>query len=199
MDFFKQNGRKIIRDAILTFVITEVIVTFFALAGYVYYKNHGGYTRPISVPVLFSLAMSLFVTVMSILSSIVRGLYLQYKIKKILTDTSDKSIMPLFDDYSIELSNEKSKNFFTKEFLKGHIAGLPVVFEYHMHTRHSRPYFFFDFKVAKGGYLKLEDRIESRLTYNVNVFTGRLDRDIKPEVLKQAKLLKENGYLPVNE
>jgi hypothetical protein len=117
----------------------------------------------------------------------------------LLSDTSGRSIAPLFDDYSIALDFEKSKYFFTEEYIKGHIAGLPVQVRYHRSDQSSLAYISFDFLVAKKGYIKMEDRIDTRLSYHVNIFTKNLKKDIKPDILKQAKLLKQNGYLPIYE
>jgi len=199
MDFLKQNGKKVIRDIILIFFIVYVIITFIDMVFYFNSKNHEGNPGSIVPYLLCPIGFGVIVSLCTVFLQIRQSLSLAKRMKKMLSDTSGRSIAPLFDDFSIAFDFETSKYFFTAEYIKGHIAGLPVHVRYHPSSKSSFAYISFEFLVAKKGYIKMEDRIDTRLDYYVNIFTKKLRRDIKPDILNQAKLLKENAYLPVEK
>jgi len=188
-----------IRDIILVFIATDAFLTFLALAFYLNSRNHEGYTGSALPYLLYPLVISAFTSVFTMLSSMWQKNSVNKRIEKLIRDTSEISIMPLFDDYTVSLSDEKSKYFFTTQYLKGHIAGLPVEVHCNPGSRSSYANISIDIRVSKKGYVKMEDRIDTRLTYYVNMFTKKLEKDIKPELLKQIARLKENGYLPMSE
>ncbi len=121
-----------------------------------------------------------------------RGLSYFRVMKRIMDDTSEKSIHPLFDDgYTIVLNNEANSVFFTTERLKGDIGGLPVLVAFSQGSRASWPSLIFSFYPL--AHSSLGNRTSRYLSFKMGL-RNRLKKDVKPEVLQFVADLKGKGY-----
>ncbi|OJW98206.1 MAG: hypothetical protein BGO70_12140 [Bacteroidetes bacterium 43-93] len=113
-------------------------------------------------------------------------------IQRLTNDTSDYSVMPLFDSgYTIELENEKSWPFFTRPFISATISGLPVKVYYTPGGKTTSPRIHITFTpLMKAG----SKRIYSTGTsFKVRLYT-LLTKDVKPDILKCVEEAKAKGY-----
>ncbi len=138
--------------------------------------------------------------ILYVFRTILRGTTHFHVMDKLGNDsTSSTSITPLFDNgYTIELADKNSPFSFTKQCLKGSVSGGPVVVSFRQGGRGRYPRLSFSFM------LQVKDGSESNtneiIGFNMTSFVGGLSiwpylkKDIKPEVLRFAESLKEQGY-----
>ncbi len=124
----------------------------------------------------------------------IKGINYYRIIARLINDTSEKSIIPLFDDgFSIENADEKGKIEYTKENFKGTISGLPVEIRFFPADRATWSSLSFSFySLSKEGF---GSNVSRYISFNMN-WRNRLKKDVKPEVLKFVADLKERGYSP---
>jgi hypothetical protein len=179
--FWKLNNVKVLWVSLMVFVLLLGLVIFLN-------KIDG------SNFTMGSLTVPVIITPLVVIGYIIKGINYYKIIARILRDTSEKSIMPLFDSgVSIELTDEKSMITYTKENFKGTISGLPVDVSFYQADRTSWAHLYFSF----GPLVKTKSgkRIHRDVSFSINL-RNRLKKDIKPEVLKLVHDLKELGYVP---
>ncbi len=139
-----------------------------------------------------ALFVSISFLILTIPITIVRGLIFFKTINRFKNDTTENSIIPLFDNgYTILLDDLESKISFTKENLKGTIGGLPVEVFFRPPIRIEYPCLIFRF------YPLLQPDSGNDITKIIDFslsFRYRLKKDIKPDVLKFVADLKARGY-----
>jgi len=178
MKFWEYNGNKVILIAVMSFFGGVLCSIFLARDMNIFQRE----------AVVFSAVLCITATVVYT----VRGLSYFRTMKRIMEDTSDLSILSLFDDgHAVILGNEHSRIFFTTERIKGDISGIPVVVSFSQGSRASWPSLVFSFYPLY--HPTLGNRTSTYLSFKLNI-RNRLKKDIKPEVLQFVKELKAKGY-----
>ena len=174
-------------------VLNFIILGFFIGLICLYCYDDLNYDDLIAIMVV-SFTISFFSSFFLTSLYLLHGLGFFRTIKRLTEDTTEKSIMPLFDNgYSLELENLNSKFFFTTECLKGTISGLPVNVSFSQAYGYKWPSLGFSFSsLSESGF---RNNIIGYICFNLNI-RNRLKRDIKPEVLKFAADLNAKGYSP---
>ena len=151
-------------------------------------------TRTIDLHILNEAFCYLLVYVLPIylLFDLIWGVQFFRTISHISTDTSEKSILSLFDDgIHLELENDDSRIFYTKEYITGNISGLPVTIKYFPGGRFSQKYMEFSFfPLLKDG---SKEQLKRSTTFRLNIF-NKFNVDIKPIVRDYVSELIGEGY-----
>jgi hypothetical protein len=113
-------------------------------------------------------------------------------IRRLITDTSECSILPFFDsEYSIKLEDEKSLIFFATPYIDTTISGLPVKIRFNTSSKNSWSYLSIEFRpLGKEG---SNDLFSKTIEFKMYL-RKRLLTDVKPEILKFISDLKSAGY-----
>lgn len=177
MKFWEYNSNKVFLIAILSFL---GCIVFFMLVG-----TPG--LDPMKVLLLSGIGCVLTTVIV-----IIRGVNYFRTMKRITEEDTARSITELFDEgYSIILHNEHSRIFYTTEWLKGDIGGMPVVVSFSQGSRASWPALVFSFYPLY--HPTLGNRTSTYLSFKLSL-RNRLRKDIKPEVLQFVKDMKAKGY-----
>ncbi len=177
MKFWEYNSNKVLFMAALTFLAGAVILI---LTG-------AGETDPVGVVMFSAVICAVFTG-----TFVIRGINHFRTMRRITTDTSDRSILSLFDDgYSVVLNNENSRLFYTTERLKGEISGFPVIVSFEQGSRASWPTLVFSFFPLN--HPTLGNRTSAYYGVKLSL-RNRLRKDVKPDVLRFAKDLRDKRY-----
>jgi len=185
VDFWYYNKKKVIGLTLLSFLVSSL---FF---GSVYLADDR--TAPFGLIIAFTLLCA----IVPALITTIKGINFFKTIKRLLEDEGDRSILPLFDNgFEIQLVNEHSKLFFTKQEIHGSISGLPVRIAFWQSSRLNQAALFFSFSPLSHHLFgkKAERGISCRISLR-----NRLKKDIKPEILQFVEDLKSKGYTTSGE
>ena len=175
--FWRLNAKKVL--AIFLSYLAFMLGLFFVDA-----PNH-------IVPYDVVIGFSLFSLAIMSVGFYVPGINAFMVVRQLIEDTTNNSIMPLFDSgYTVGLIDEKSWIFFAKPCIKGTIGGLPVSVSYTRSDRSSWSHIDFIFSpLSKQG----SRRIYSSIIFFELRLKKRLQKDVKPEVLKCVAKAKADG------
>jgi len=114
-------------------------------------------------------------------------------IRRLTKDTTERSILPLFDsDYTIGLQHENSWLFFTIPCIKATICELPVTISFISSSRSRWSKIDFNFSpLSLSGSKRIYGTGISFTVY----LEKRLQKDVKPDILQCVKETKEKGYV----
>lgn len=115
-------------------------------------------------------------------------------IEKLLKDTSERSLMPLFDEgYTLVPEDKKNPLMLTTENLKAKIAGIPLTVSFIAGGDEGRyppsiKFVFYPLYHPKYSYEQ-----EKTLSFDLDS-SSNLTRDIKPDIQRFVEELKASGY-----
>ena len=187
--FWELNKRKLI----LLFVLMYVAgVVFFWLSLHAQMLDKG-HEVVFFIPFIFSLVLSVVFAI--------NGFVYFNVVEKIKNDTSQKSIMPLFDSgFTVELYDQRKLFAITKQSLRGTIFGYPVKVLFRLGNKYYWPILKFNFTVSSINVNEttFEESIWSKMPcfpYRM-VLLPQLRNDVKPDVIEFLEGLKDKGYVP---
>jgi hypothetical protein len=126
--------------------------------------------------IISSFFASLWITAMHVWG----GLIFFRAVKRIVEDTSETSIVPLFDNgYDVELQNETKLIRYTTPRLKVSISGIPTTITFWQDARSTFSNLTFDFYVSKNN-----SGVDTKAKVFPMGYKRRIQKDIKPDILK---------------
>jgi len=165
MNFWALNKQKVLRVFFLAFIGLFLFLIIIVRK-----------SKEINSIIISSFFASLWITAMDVWG----GLIFFRAVRRIIKDTSETSIAPLFDNgYSIELQNETKLISYTTPRFKISISGIPTTITFWQDTRGPFSNLTFEFHVSNNNL-----GIDTKTKVFQMRLMRRIQKDIKPDILK---------------